>query len=360
MIALPSATQALLLALRDIQSTTALSLAQWDRVVRLARQARVLGVLAVRLQADTALWRALPGEVQGHCRAALHITAYRARMAEVAIADLERRLAPQVPLVLLKGAAYLAQGLPLAEGRMIGDVDILVAPAHLNRAEQLLHQQGWMSAVTTAYDDHYYRAWSHELPPLRHPSHVVELDVHHALTPPTSRIHPAMAEVLAQLKPLNRAGVSVLHPHDQILHAVIHVYQDTELDGRLRDLVDIQGLLIAHLSTESEWQALCQRAAMLGATPALEWALHYCVQWLGLDVPASVSVPEPSKWMNWLMHQHCLPHVPEHVPASAWWAARLGQLRYHRYRMPLGLLARHSAHKCVTGLGRWWRPRATA
>lgn len=337
-----------------------LSFADWDELVRLARQARLLGVLAIRAQAQPEVWPYIPAAVQGHLQSALHVAAYRAQMAHALCVDLQRRLVPQVTLVLLKGVAYLAQDLPLAQGRMIGDVDILVSPEQLASAETLLRQQGWLSAAGTRYDDHYYRAWSHELPPMRHPNYAVELDLHHAIAPPISRIHPPTAALLPRLMPLSDAGVYVLHPHDQILHAAIHLYQDTEWDGRLRDLVDIHSLLETFLRDAADWQALQQRARELGAETALQWALYYCCHWLGRAAPPGIPLQRPAAWLDWLMEQHCLPWLPEQRAPNGWLVMRLAQLRYQRSRMPTRLLLRHGGHKCVQAVTGLFRRRKTA
>ena len=53
-------------------------------------------------------------------------------------------LAPAgIPLILLKGAAYVVAGLPAAEGRLFADVDILVPRERLADAESALMLTGF-------------------------------------------------------------------------------------------------------------------------------------------------------------------------------------------------------------------------
>ena len=49
------------------------------------------------------------------------------------------------PILLLKGAAYLLADLPLAQGRLVSDVDILVPEASLHQVEAALLAAGWGS-----------------------------------------------------------------------------------------------------------------------------------------------------------------------------------------------------------------------
>ena len=48
------------------------------------------------------------------------------------------------PVLLLKGAAYAAAGLPPAAGRLFSDIDILVPKAQIGAAEAALMLDGWV------------------------------------------------------------------------------------------------------------------------------------------------------------------------------------------------------------------------
>ena len=51
-------------------------------------------------------------------------------------------------------------------------------PAELEAVEKRLNQKGWRTKPLSPYDDHYYRRWTHELPPLAHVERQVEIDLH--------------------------------------------------------------------------------------------------------------------------------------------------------------------------------------
>ena len=142
--------------------------------------------------------------------------------------------------VFLKGAAYIAAGLPCGIGRVVADVDILVPEAELPRAQDALQQHGWEFEPLEPYDERYYREWMHELPPMRNRYRGTILDVHHRILPRTGRIHPPTERLLEQAREVG--GTAVLSPEHMVLHAAAHLFQDGEVAGALRDVVDLRDL----------------------------------------------------------------------------------------------------------------------
>ena len=95
----------------------------------------------------------------------------------------------EVPVVLLKGAAYMLSGFDFERGRLFADLDVMVPVDDLSRVEHA-SSNGVGVLRLNPYDERYYRLWSHELPPMRHFEREVELDVHHTILPLTSRLTP--------------------------------------------------------------------------------------------------------------------------------------------------------------------------
>lgn len=352
----------LLGVLREPASAQALSLAEWEVLIRLARAARLHATLGCRLMADPALWAAVPEQPRGHLQAAMNFAAHRRHLLDLELRTLADVLPPGIDVVLLKGAAYQTQGLPNADGRIAADIDLLVRRADLDAAEAALAARGWASTLSDDYDQRYYREWSHELPPMRAEGHALELDLHHAIAPVTSRHTPDMEMLFAAIAPLPESRFCVLGPADQLVHAVVHLFQDTELDGRLRDLVDIDGLLRGLPADEDSVRALAARVSHHGAERLFWYALHYCERWLCTPVPALLwPSPPPQiarRAMDWILAHSLLPRLPEARRTPGWrFAGGLARLRYHRLRMPAGLLLRHALAKSWRGLR---RPRQAA
>ncbi len=147
-----------------------------------------------------------------------------------------------ISVLLLKGSAFVAAGLEAGQGRLIGDLDILVPRDALGRVEQALLDADWEWLKTDAYDDHYYRTWMHELPPMIHRERDSMIDVHHTILPLTARPKPDAAALIAQSVEV-ASGLRMLCAEDMIVHAAAHLLADGDLSGGLRNLWDIRCLL---------------------------------------------------------------------------------------------------------------------
>lgn len=342
-------------ALRHVEQLPALRPAQWDTLLRQAHRADVLARLAVLLD-EAALLEAVAPAPRVHLRAALAVA--RAQRGEVRreaalIAEALAELA--IPVILLKGAAYVLAGLPAAQGRLFSDVDILVPLAAINQAEGALMLQGWLGSHHDAYDQRYYREWMHELPPMEHMQRQTVLDVHHNILPLTARHPPDAALLIADSRPVAAApGLRVLAPVDMVLHSMCHLLHNDELSHGLRDLSDLD-LLLRHFGASEPgfWPALCARAERLQLRRVLHHGLWATGEFFATPVPAEVQA-------------HCRPWGPGVLLAPlmrALWrrglrgphqdAALPGQgaalfllyLRAHGLRMPPLMLLRHLSYK---------------
>ena len=356
----PPAWAAWLTALRQPEAAGRWSLDDWQRVVRLARRLRLLARLAARLQADGLLDQ-VPAPARRHLVSELRLSRWRTTVMVRALERVAEQLqGADHPLVLLKGGAYIGQGLPIAAGRLPSDVDILVPQAALAGALSRLQAAGWVGAELDAHDQHYYEAWSHEVPPMHHPVHAVELDLHHNILPPVARTHVDASLLLARLQPSTWPAWQVLHPVDQVLHSAAHLFLDSDLTDRVRDLVDLDGLL-RHFGRPGAdpvfWAELPRRARELGLAEPLALASHFTTRWLGTPIPlavqAAIAMQGPSKarraWLLPLLAAALTPTEPDAMPSRRQDLAALAVLaRYHRQRLPLRLLVPHLWHKMQT------------
>lgn len=345
----------LLPLLRDTAHAAAMTLSDWDETLRLARQASLLGLLGHRLWERKDIWAQIPSPVQGHLTSAINYAAHRKQMVLMELGAIDKAIPHDIPVILLKGAAYIAQDAEYAQGRIPNDVDLLVSRAHLDRTEALLNKAGWVSETQDAYDQRYYREWSHELPPMRLPGHALEVDLHHTITPVTSRVRANDEILFSGLQTIPGSRFLRLHPFDQIIHASIHLFQDSELSGRLRDFVDIDGMIRQAIPTEADWRNLEQRAKAHGAERYLWYAQHYCHKWFGTPIPGQPNLPTPSAItrgvMDIILTCSSLPNLPDAKTSQRdRLALLLGTLRYHWLRMPIGLLIKHTTHKILQRL----------
>jgi hypothetical protein len=342
-------------ALREPQSALTWDLPTWEQVIRLARRLRLLGRLAESLASGEMLDR-VPDQPRRHLEAELRYTRWRATVLHwvlVRVADALDGLDAQ--RVLLKGAAYAGQGFALGKGRLPSDVDVLVPRQALDQARAMLMAAGWSEVELDEHDQRYYREWSHELPPLRHPVHGLELDLHHDILPPVARVHVDIGLLLAETQPAaDCPGWQVFSLRDQILHASAHLFHDSELRDRLRDLVDLDALMRIGATSEGFWEDLVARSRQLGLQQSLALALALCADWLDTPVPPSALSGAHREglrglsrlWLTRVMAAALRPApLDDPTPWSQGAAAWILLIRYHLGRMPLPTLAQHLRHK---------------
>lgn len=341
--------------LRQPAAIAGLSLGQWDLLLGQARRERLLGHLG-RLAREHGRWDDCPERARDQMLAYqaqldyLHVQARREARA------IRRALPPDIPLVLLKGAAYLFLELPFAQSRRFADLDLLLPEERLNDAERVLLAQGWRFQNLNDYDQRYYREWMHEIPPLRHPRRVIEVDIHHRILPRTSRLHPDPVRLWEHAVPSGEPGLQTLAPMDLLLHCATHLFYDGDLSGGLRDLVDLHELLGQFSPRPGFWEELPERARILDLTLPLCYALDSAHRLLGSPIPKPVLKALTPSWPRNPLRPLTLTLARRVLnpgdrarppPLSAW----LLYLRSHWLRMPPALLARHLARKSWRRLG---------
>jgi hypothetical protein len=330
-----------------------------DLVLRLLRRARLLGRIAGQL--------AEIGDIDGKFpRAAADqlvsaATEAKAR-AGAAHWELDRLtwalddLPAEVPLIALKGCAYLLAETPNARGRTFADVDLMVPEQHLAGVEQMLRTRGWRQASLDDYDERYYREWAHEVPPLTHVERGVEVDLHHNILMRTARLRPDARLLVEAARPVAGTRFKVLAPIDMVLHAMVHLFEGGEIDNALRELVDIDQLLRHFAATETGfWDRFWMRACALDLARPAFYALRYARRLLGTPVPdsafAAAGEAAPSRvvldLMDCLVPLSVFPLHPDRPDRAAARARRLLYLRSHWVRMPPAMLIRHLAYKSL-------------
>lgn len=346
----------LLTILRDPAAMTRLTGADWDLLLRQARAAGLLGRLGA-VARDRGLQPHIPGPVWRRMEAMLTIAARQRQAVLWEVKLLSRALASvQVPVVLLKGAAYAAADLPPAAGRTFSDIDILVPKPALPEVEKRLLLTGWISSHHDAYDQRYYRQWMHELPPMTHIRRGTNLDVHHGILPETARIKTRPDLILSAALPLEGyANIYIPCPEDQVLHSATHLYHEGEWEHGLRDISDLDCLLRAHGKADEFWSNLTARAQALNLTVPLGHALGHARTLLATPVPETVlqslragenrlrRVLMDRMFLSGLASAHPSLRHPSTGPAQF-----LLYVRSHWLRMPMRLLIPHLLRKAMT------------
>lgn len=154
-----------------------------------------------------------------------------------------------IPFIFLKGAAYTLGGNANGVGRLMTDIDICVVRGNIDTLENVLLNHKWSFKDMDEHDDKYYRAWSHELPPLKNDQEGVVLDVHHTLVPPVKGRFLNINELVSSSVKCDAFNV----PSNEwlILHSALHLIINEDVDNGLRDLTDIFTLLTNNKDVKS-------------------------------------------------------------------------------------------------------------
>jgi len=329
----------------------------WEHLLGQARQARLLSRLALQLLRRPDAEQAVPPAVRPYLEGALRLADRQRHEVQWEVDCLRRALVGlDVPVVLLKGAAYLMADLSPGEGRLFADIDIMVPQERIAEVEGALFAAGWISEERDPYNQRYYRQWMHEVPPLRHVQRDTCLDLHHTITPPTSRFKVTGSRLLECAVDLEgRPGFKVLKPADMVLHSAVHLFQEGEFGHGLRDLLDLRDLILHFQEQPGFWAELIERAEVLGLQIPLHHAHCHLQRLFGLAAPSAVadriqaSGPGAASkaLMGWLLG---LALRPDHPSCDSRWtglARWVLYIRSHALRMPLHLVVPHLLRKAL-------------
>jgi hypothetical protein len=341
-------------ALRNPEALFRFSMADWDMLVRQARSAGLLArIRHVLAQHD--MLEAIPAEARWHFDAAATLADKQQLAVRWEVGEIREALADlAIPVIVLKGGAYVMANLPAATGRLFNDIDIMVPREQLGPVEAALMLAGWHPTSLSDYDQRYYRRWMHEIPPLQHVKRATVIDVHHAILPDTARYHPDSAKLLSRAVAVEGLpSVYVLAAEDRILHSATHLFHDGELPHGLRDLTDLDLLLRDAAADPDFWVRLAKRADELQLSRSLFYALRYLRHFLDTPIPGSVLAALDSVAPNRVtlalmdsIFMRVLAPNHESCADALTPAARLAAfVRAHWLRMPAHLLIPHLFHK---------------
>ena len=331
-------SEGLIALLRSPQSIIHVSDAQWNELVEQGRKTQLLGQLEALFQREK-LMDKVPAAVQRHLMLARLTVRRRSESAMWEVATMRRAVNPKIPLVLLKGCAYVACADEPAAGRIFSDIDVLVPRQNLSAVESDLMAVGWKPSRVNGYDLSYYRNWMHEVPPMEHMRRHTVVDLHHAINPPVSRFYINPEQLFEHIVEI-RPGVFVLSATDRVIHCGLHLLQEGEPRRLIRDLYDFQLLLAQHHGSAAGLEQLCRRARALGVEALMDAAA-------GAAQALFVHESNGGWQTGWL--QACLERAATEANGNTTVKGELAGLALlayaHWMKMPLKLLVPHLMHK---------------
>jgi hypothetical protein len=323
----------------------------WETLIRQARHANLISRIAILLEQSN-IFEDIPNKPKQHFLNAIKISKAHERSARWEVQDIHQILSQHnIDFILLKGCAYIWQKNNASIGRLFGDTDILIKKSEIKEAEKILVHSGWVTTKLDEYDQRYFRAWMHEIPPLHHTSRHTTLDVHHSIIPPIikSRFNIDLLWEDA-IEDKDNPGLLTLSLPDMILHSATHLFHEGEFDNGFRDINDLDALLRQYQLESGDWNQLVERAGKLDLSNDLYYALNYCKTILQTPVPddliermkMNTTLP---KFKIWLLDQAYLRALsPAHSICQSHGfklASFILFIRSHWIKMPLRILIPH-------------------
>jgi hypothetical protein len=182
--------------------------------------------------------------------------------------------------VVLKGMAVLESVYMDIGLRAFCDIDVLVAPPELKRAEQIVRELSFQQEQSP-HEQSWYLENYYQLPRFYRPHKALLVELHWDLG---RRPYPFVLNLPAMIersRPANVAGIGVrvFDAPDQLLHLIMHLSWGNGFDGHVRGLVDIAELIGLGI----DWDVFVDRVLAANAAqitvPVLELS-----QWL-LNAP---------------------------------------------------------------------------
>ena len=277
----------LLEVMREPDRMGRLQIEDWNVLIPQARATGLMGHLAMLVaEMPEAM---IPAEVRWHLESSRVATRTHATAIVWETVRLDRVLAGLgIPVVLLKGPAYMLLGLPIGRGRLCRDIDLLVPLEQLKDVESCLLCNGWEAKEMEPHQERFFRNWLHEVPAMTHRERGIEVDIHHNILPCIDSIRIDANTLLAASCPLDGYRcMRVLESDDRLLHSAAHLFRRGFYQNGLRDLVDMDGMLRTYV-TDTEWDRLLKRAADLKLNGPLFLAIKYTKMFLGTPIPPRV------------------------------------------------------------------------
>jgi hypothetical protein len=277
--------------------------ADWQRIVELAQEQGVAPMLCARLQT---LGVTLPATTAQQLREYYLACVMRNTWLFDEVGKILRALqAAGIPVIPLKGVCLAEAVYGNLALRQMGDVDLLVQPANLATALEVLRTLEY--AAAQPFEIEGQRQVQHHMPPLSKRGGGATLELHWTIAAPRSNIRfeeNDLDQLWSRANPAIIGGVQVLvlSPTDLLLHLCLHASVHHRFNGfGLRSFWDM-ALVIRRYGEQINWAQFTTRAQQWGIANGAHLALQLTEEWTGVVIPT----PQDLEWnLSGTARQRC-------------------------------------------------------
>lgn len=227
----------------------ALMVDDWQALMPLIGEHRLGPLLHWQLQQHRESPSALSEDQKTRLADAFKRSAVRGLLLQAELVRLHRLLTNAgIPYAALKGAFVAFAAYPHCAMRPLRDLDILVPEELALQAFELLQREGgYCRSDYGQGNPEIALQIAKHLPPLRHASRNINVEVHHRLLDPNSACRDLAADTSLWNRlcfvPISQQRVAVLSPTDNLLHLIVHAAYDHHFNNGPLVLSDIHYLL---------------------------------------------------------------------------------------------------------------------
>ena len=325
---------------------------KWSHVITVLRHEKLLARFGF-IAKEAGVMGGYPECIQRHYLSAMALAERHRKQVFSEVQELQKICTAKAKTwLLLKGAAYTITNSKAGLGRVYNDIDVLVDKMHLAQTEQYMQLSGWLPQAQSSYDETYYRAWTHEIPPLVHGHRGTVVDLHHNIVPPVSGRAPDMSALYQHIE-MTAEAVPTLSKPALALHSAIHLFFNEECQYGFRDITDI--VLLFEEFNEAQWSTFMALATETDFIIEAELAVHFAHKLFQVQPPKTILErfkSEPSaiqKFRYWLFAAAVLPKHPFLVQSFTDTKLWCIMLRGHYLKMPIKTLCYHLIMKTYRG-----------
>jgi len=264
----------------------------WEDVLRESRRHGLGPLLAWQLK-SLSHEISIPGNIQDELRSGLLLSAARnLRLFHELSRVLKKLHEAGIPVIVLKGA-FLAEVIyPDLATRPMVDIDIMVQKENLERASQILIEQGYSLTRQVQIDKEIKKI--HHLPPLTKPE-CPDIELHWNIAPPLMDLNIDLEGLWARAQPvtINETSALGLCPEDLLLHLGQHLCQH-DFKAGLKPLCDICETVLFY-QNQIDWEQLVERARQWKTSKCVYLALYLARELIHTPIsPAVLEALQPT------------------------------------------------------------------